>query len=104
MTALVAPRIKHQVPLQYPGEALEEGEDAKVSVLVRVGTEGQVLGIDFESGPQVFKSAALQAASHLEFVPASKNPGLVPLYAAGHQRCVQSERGGHGRACSRRRS
>ncbi len=73
MTALVAPRIKHQVPLQYPGEALEEGEDAKVSVLVRVGTEGQVLGIDFESGPQVFKSAALQAASHLEFVPASKN-------------------------------
>ncbi|MFT5584809.1 MAG: iron complex outermembrane receptor protein, partial [Cognaticolwellia sp.] len=61
------------VALHYPSEAIEEGLEAKVSVLVRVGTGGQVLGIDFESGPQVFKSSALRAASRLEFVPASKN-------------------------------
>lgn len=70
---LVAPELKEQVTLSYPSEALADPRDAEVSVLVRVGTDGQVVGVDFESGPPAFKSAALEAAGRLSFYPATQN-------------------------------
>ncbi|MED5372069.1 MAG: TonB-dependent receptor [Myxococcota bacterium] len=65
-----APRLLHTVALSYPSEALESGLHGDVSLLVRVGTDGAVLWVSFESGPQVFEAAALDAAQRLEFAPA----------------------------------
>ncbi|MDG1480660.1 MAG: TonB-dependent receptor [Myxococcota bacterium] len=73
------PRLIKQVELDYPDEALLTGEHGDVSVLVDVDATGQVAGVRFESGPEVFRSVSQEAASRLVFSPATT--GDTPVAA-----------------------
>ena len=68
-----APGLLKQAQLTYPEEALATGEHGDVSVLVEVDETGAIVGTRFESGPAVFRDAALEAASQLVFSPATSN-------------------------------
>jgi len=63
-------KLLQQVELAYPEAALVTLEHGDVSLLVDVDATGVVVGARFESGPEVFRDAALDAAAGLVFSPA----------------------------------
>ena len=76
---LTPPTVLNEVSLAYPAEAAAQGLHGNVSVLVTVSPMAEVLSIEFESGADAFRAAALDAASKLLFSPAL-NAG-VPVTA-----------------------
>lgn len=77
--SLTSPQLLGQVVLDYPDDALASGAHGDVSILVDVGVDGAILEVRFESGPEVFQAAALEAGRRLEFAPARR--GGVPVEA-----------------------
>jgi len=73
------PRLLQQIELDYPEAALSTREHGDVSVLVDVDAAGQVTGVRFESGAEVFREVSLEAASRLVFSPATT--GDTPVAA-----------------------
>ena len=70
---VVPPELVTPAELVYPEEALAEGAHGDVTVLVDVDASGAVVGVSFESGPEVFQQAALDAAWQLGFSPALRD-------------------------------
>jgi iron complex outermembrane recepter protein len=63
------PQLLRRVTLSYPEAARSEGLHGDVSVLVDVDESGSVIGARVESGPDIFRTSALEAAHRLEFLP-----------------------------------
>lgn len=76
-STVIPPRLLAQVQLEYPEAALQTGEHGDVSVLVDVDREGQVVDARVESGPEVFRESALEAAMRLSFSPATRDGEAV---------------------------
>ena len=70
---ILPPQLLQQVALTYPTEALATQEHGDVRVLVDVDHAGRVVAARFESGPEVFREAALDAAQRLVFSPATRD-------------------------------
>src|SRR6266404_5736232 len=65
--------LKKNVPAAYPAEALDQGVDSDVLMLLNIGTNGHMtsVGLLEATPPGVgFEEAALAAAQQFEFEPA----------------------------------
>lgn len=67
-SVVVPPELLARAALRYPEDA--GGVRGDVSVLVDVDAAGRVSDARFETGPEVFREAALEAARSLSFRPA----------------------------------
>ena len=71
-----APRLLNQVAPRYPPSA-PAGAHGDVSVRVTVNAQGQVVGAQALSGPEVFHAAAEDAARQLRWEPGSRQGQAV---------------------------
>ncbi|MBX2798139.1 MAG: TonB-dependent receptor [Myxococcales bacterium] len=73
----VPPRLLQQAVPSYPEEASQSRLHGDVTVLVDIDHTGEVVASRFESGEEIFRAAALQAASLLRFEPAQRSGAPV---------------------------
>ena len=76
-TSITAPVLKNQISPVYPAEALDKNSPEDVSVLVTVGVDGLPKKLEYESGSELFRASALEAAAKLRFEPATQNGAPV---------------------------
>ena len=72
-----APVLKNRISPVYPAEALDNNSHEDVSVLVTVGVDGLPKKLEYESGSELFRASALDAAAKLRFEPATHNGAPV---------------------------